>query len=449
MFPAPQPPRAHPWRTAFAAAALAILCVVLLQPLFLGSLYFARQHTDLDPIRKHIVAAFDRGVLGEDEVPRQLIHRSGHQFTECAALHLSIDDEPNTLTTVLMPQLQGPYVGPCGELSKTARGIATAERTDYSRYWHGYRLWLWPMLERLDVDTMRFINAGIVIAALALFFVALRETLGPVPGLILFVVLMSLTDIWRIWRITPHWISMIVILAGSAGFAMMHRRWRSDYAAIVAAAALGAIFNFVDFLINPPMMPMFLSFFVLAIAAREPSERLSLAPLPLAALVALAWFGGYAFTWAAKWALALWFATDKGATWSDIAGQIALRLYGQEKDGPVRIIPLWPTVQMIAKSFVSGGVVFVAVIAAAVLTHVRNRWATFDTRLYLILMSPTLIPIVWFEVLNNHTQTHQNFTYRSEAAALAIMFAVLLIASGAPATLRELWNEMKAGFRRS
>jgi hypothetical protein len=436
--------------SAFSAALAALACVILLQPLFVGSLVFVRSHTDLEPIRRNIVAAYEQGVLGVDEVPRLLIHRGGHQFTECVALQLSLDDENNILKAALEPQLHSRYINPCSELLRTAVGIATSERTDYSRYWHGYRLYIWPMLEHVGLASMRFINAFILLVVLVYFFRSLRIVIGPTPATILFLVLMSLTDIWRIWRITPHFLSMVVILAGTGLFAKMYVRHRNPTLAIILAAVLGSVFNFIDFLINPPMMPMFLSFIVLA---AEPihnphlMRRQVLDALWLPGLTALSWFGGYALTWAIKWFLAVWFSGNAAQTMSTIYAQIITRLHGHEVGGNVPMIPLLPTVEMIVQSFISVGSITVAILAAAIIVHVRQNWHSFDRRRFFILMTPTLIPITWFELLSQHTQTHSHFTYRSESAAIAILFAAAAMAMPAQLTLKLLLRNLRSGPR--
>jgi hypothetical protein len=423
------------------AALAAIICVFVLQIVFVFSLTFVRSHTDLAPIRSHITEAFKQGVLSADERPRLLIHRYGHQFTECAGLHVSIDDEPDALKAALSPQLHSKYVGPCGELERSAAGIATDDRTDYSRYWHGYRLYIWPLLEHVSLQTMRFINAGILLAALIYFFSGLRRAIGVTPAVVFFVVLMSLTDIWRIWPITTHSLSMTIILAGSALFAHVYSRHRDLPMAIVLAAILGAVFNFFDFLINPPMMPMLLAFIVMAVElknAPQLSRSLNLSALSAAGLTALSWFGGYALTWMTNWLLAVWLAADPAKAGNIIIKQIMLRLYGWEHDSPVPIYPLVPTFTMIVQSFISTGSVAVAILAAALFIHVRENWAAFDRRRFLLLISPAIISILWFEILNNHTQTHSHFTYRSESAALAMGFAAVLMAMPGQTTLTSL-----------
>jgi hypothetical protein len=436
--------------SAFTAALMALASVILLQPLFIGSLVLVRRNTDLEPIRRNIVAAYEQGVLSVDEVPRLLIHRYGHQFTECVALQISLDDDKNILNTALEPQLDSQYVRPCAKLLQNAVGMDTNNRTDYSRYWHGYRLYIWPMLEHVSVASMRFINAFILTAALVYFFRSLLIVIGPIPATILFLVLMSLTDIWRVWVITPHFLSMVVILVGTGFFAKTYARHRNPTHAIFLAAVLGAVFNFIDFLINPPMLPMFLSFVVLAAQPTDnpyPRQRQLFDTLRLPGLTALSWFGGYALTWMTKWFLAVWFSDNAERTISIISAQIILRLHGQEVGRPVPMIPLLPTIEMIVQSFISVGSITAAVLAAAIILHMRRNWASFNRRKFFILISPTLIPIAWFELLSNHTQTHSHFTYRSEAAAIAIFFAAAVMAMPAQLSLKSLLKNL-GGKRR-
>lgn len=439
-----------PIRKVFAAATLAIVCVLVLQAVFVASLTVVRGHTDLARIRAHITSAFADGVLDNDERPRLIIHRYGHQFTECTALHLAIDDQADPLKAAMLPQLHSKYVGPCGELERSAAGIETGDCTDYARYWHGYRLYIWPMLEHFRLQNVRFVNAALLLAALVFFYAGLRGAIGSTPATLFMIVLLSLTDIWRMWNITTHALSTMIILAGAGLFARIYGASRDPTRAIVLAAILGAIFNFTDFLINPPMMPMLVAFIVIAVELRDVPRltRPIVQPtLGAAGLVALAWFGGYALTWASEWTLAAYLSADSSKTWGTIFKQIALRVNGTESDSVVPIYPLVPTLTMIVQSFISVGSIFVALLAAALLVHARRHWAAFDWRRFLLLSSPTLIAALWFEILNNHTQTHSHFTYRSESAAIAIVFAAFAMATAAPVSTRSLLTGLWTAVR--
>jgi len=58
-----------PGRSIVLSAFLAVAIVILLQPLFVFSLVWMRNHTDLQPIRAHIAQAFDQGVLNYGDTP--------------------------------------------------------------------------------------------------------------------------------------------------------------------------------------------------------------------------------------------------------------------------------------------------------------------------------------------------------------------------------------------
>ena len=433
------------FRRIAVAGFLAIGLVLLLQPLFVGLLVGTRVTADLPAIRVHITQAFADGYLAVNEKPIRFMHGGGHQFTECAGLLVAIDPERDPLMAALHPIMHSPYVGPCGEVESLARGVASDKRTDYARYWHGYRGYLWPMLSVFSLETMRMVNLVLLYAATACYFFGMRRALGATPALLFFIVQMSLTDIWRMWNITTHSLSMMLILAGSGLFAFVYPRTRNLTLAIVMAAAFGAVFNFIDFLVNPPLMPMLLAFIVMATELRRPvpvEKRIVVPALLMAGFVALAWFGGYGLTWATEWTLAVLISPDSQQAGLSIVKQIALRLYGVEADSVVPMYPLIPTLTMILQSFISVGSVVVAALAAAMFVFLRANWPVFEWRRFLLLSSPTLISMAWFEILNNHTQTHSHFTYRSESAAIAIIFAAALLATNAPATLRSLIGEL-------
>jgi hypothetical protein len=438
-----------PWLTILLSAALAFAITVVLQPLFVLALVQSRSHTDLEAVRGHLREAFDQGVLADSERPALALHRGGHQFTECIAHVVLLDRQTDAMRTAVFPLIHDGYrsVSPCEELHKLVNGPPPAAVTDYARYWHGYRIYLWPLLEHFSLAAVRLINAILLLAAVIACYLGLRAVIGMTPAAVFIVVLLSLTDLWLAWRISTHAVSLAFILLGGAAFALLYERWRNPYLAVAFAAACGAIFNFLDILVNPPMMPMLLAFIVLAAPERPAGSH---APQPLgagwlAALVALSWFGAYGLTWGTKWALAAWYSPTPAATWGETLAQIVARLHGHEIGHPAILsIPLLPTFRMFGKAFLSFGVVVVIVLAIAIYRYVRDNRAAFDRRRFLILISPLLIPIVWFELLSNHTQTHQNFTYRSASAALAIMFAAALLATAQPATLGQLF----AGLRR-
>ena|SRR5258705_1562964 len=68
-----------------------------------------------------------------------------------------------------------------------------------------------------------------------------------------------LTDLWQMWKFTENALATVIISSGAALFA---GKLRNGNTPIVAAAVMGSIFNYVDFLTNPPWQPMLIAFVV-------------------------------------------------------------------------------------------------------------------------------------------------------------------------------------------
>jgi hypothetical protein len=72
--------------------------------------------------------------------------------------------------------------------------------------------------------------------------------------------------------------------------------------------------------------------------------------------------------------------------------------------------------------------VLVAIVAGVAVTWRRgDHRATWPTRL--IIAAPALIPLIWFEVLRNHSLVHPLFVYRSLAVSAGIVALALLVGS--------------------
>jgi hypothetical protein len=293
------------------------------------------------------------------------------------------------------------------------------------------------MLGNLSLRQVALVNALALVVAAAIFFIGLWAALGILPATVFFVVFLALTDVWRIWVITTHALSMALIFAGVGIFALVHRTTKDADIAIVLAAVFGSLFNFVDFLVNPPLMPMLLSFVVIAIERTmigtrssqpigKPPER------PLGVLTAASWFGGYGLTWITKWVLATCLSDHPGQTAVTILKQIAFRIDGLEQGSRMILLPLIPTIEMFGTALVSFSAIVVVIIAIPILIHTHEHRSGFQRCNFNSLISPTSISFVWFELLDNHTQLHPRFVYRSASAAIAILLTAMVIANKTP-----------------
>jgi hypothetical protein len=421
------------FRLTFWPLCASVLVVLLLQPIYFSSLASLGSIVSRERTVQHLSAAFDASVLSDDGNPRSLIFKGGEQLAECLSLGIGL----NQVETAWQTAISGSYpvsgdTHACHGLHQTVSGAETAWRP-YFRYWHGYRVILAPLAAAFPLWFVKLINALMVAAACGLLWMTLRKFCGTAVATIFLLSFVCLSDVLFIWRTSPHSISLAYILAGASLFAATLQRDWAARGLIVLSAVLGSAFNFIDFLINPPMMPMLLAFFVLLTDRRDAGL--------LALAVVFAWFGGYAETWLAKWVLAYLAMPGSAAVVSDILSNVENRTVGAFNG--VYLVPLAATVRGFLRSMNRGGVIVALLIAVAV-AHYAATASRIDWRRALWLCAPVLFTVLWFEALSSHTQFHLTVSSRSAAMAIAIVLSAMVISMQRRPSLPELWAQLQA-----
>jgi hypothetical protein len=419
------------FRLAFWPLSAAILVVLLLQPVYLVSLVALKFIAPPDRIAGHVKAGFEQGVLSPDGAPKPLIWRGGEQLTECLSLGVGLNPAETAWQAAIVesyPTIENTHA--CEGLRRAVTG-APVNWQPYFRYWHGYRVVIAPLTALFPLWLLKMINVLAVAGGCVLLWRALRSRCGEAVATIFLLTFLCLSDVLFVWRTTTHSLSLAYILAGESLVAAALRRNWTPASLIVLSAALGSGFNFIDFLVNPPLMPMLIAFFVLL------SERRDAGLLAFAAV--LAWFGGYAETWLAKWAIAYLSAANPAAVVSDVIGTIEIRTVGAFNG--VYLFPLAATLRAFLRAASRVGVIVPALIALALARHAAAG-SPIAWRRALWLWTPALVAVLWFEALSSHTQYHLTVSARSAAAALAMMLAAIVIAMPRRPSIRELWGEL-------
>ncbi|MFI4960357.1 MAG: hypothetical protein ACHP82_02765, partial [Hyphomicrobiales bacterium] len=289
-----------------------------------------------------------------------------------------------------------------------------------------------PLVTLFPLWFVKIINALVVAAACAALCIALCKRGGAAVATIFLATFLCLSDVLFIWRTSTHSISLAYILVGSSLFAIaLQRDWAPRYL-IVMAAVMGSAFNFIDFLVNPPMMPMLIAFFVL-LANRRDAGMLALATV-------IAWFAGYAETWVAKWLLAYLAMPSSAGVVSDILSTIEVRTVGALNG--VYLVPLAATLRAYLRALSRFGVIVPILILLAVV-HYAATVSRIDWRRALWLCSPALVSLLWFEALSSHTQFHLTVSSRSAAMAFAIFLSAMVMSMQRRPSLPELWAQLQ------
>ena len=275
---------------------------------------------------------------------------------------------------------------------------------EYGKYWHGYQVFLRPLLTIMDYSGIRVLN-GILLSILviiALMLLARQLSVGIATCLVMSMVMVHSGVIpWSLQFSTCYYIalvSMIALMAFKGLSATQHRL-------MLCFFAIGAVTSFFDFL-TTPVMTLGLPLTVMVLK----DERLSRVR-PVLALCAV-WAVGYALMWASKWGMAYLLVGYNPL--EEVSGSVQLHSVGQEA-GPVwaywqkllvMFLGRWSPLSM--SGLLRWGVV--AMLAIPALLAARGHWAFNRYRVLLLL---AMLTPLWYVVVAHHSYTHFFITSRA------------------------------------
>jgi hypothetical protein len=401
---------------------VAVLLVLALQPIYLAALMAVDYVAPADRRAAHLLAAFDAGELDREDKVVPPYNKGDDWDVECVALSIGLEPGASPFHNAVAsarPTPATPTV--CAALAAAAMRAPDVTWLPYFRYWHGYRIVIDPLVAWLPLKAVRLLMLVLLIAALTFFSVETTWLAGRPAAPAMAVPIVVMTDIWYMWIITADSVSTIFILGGAAWFARSIRNGATDRALIVSAAVMGSVFNYIDFLLNPPWQPMLLACLVLA----APPRRIDRHRLLICAAVLAAWGCGYALTWVSRWIIAAAILPDGLAVLRDIAAVVRYRIDGDEG-------------QLVSHRLLAPSARALAVIVwqvwhtdwaavLAMLTPALLPAHAVEPRRFAALAVPAAIPFVWFELMSNHTQIHATIVCRPIASSVGILLAAWIL----------------------
>ena len=255
---------------------------------------------------------------------------------------------------------------------------AGAQRTDapalvpfsYARYWHGYLIWLRPLLLVTDITGVRVVQYLVLAALFAAVAVLLRRRCGLRAAVWFAVSQLLVTAFWA-----PHQVQFFTCFAVAyAGCVWVLAKPRRSDDVCLALLVLGVVTSFCDLLVTPVLtlgLP-------LVCWLLEPQQRLRAGTRQCGIVVggSLTWGVGYLLCWASKWVLA-----------GLVTGQ-----------------------NVIADALHQVGVLAVVLLLALFAASIRDRQQLARA---LPLGLCALMTPAWFIVLRTHSIQHGWFTWRA------------------------------------
>lgn len=335
--------------------------------------------------------------------------------SECIGLSIGIfrnDDEPvsNFRKTVEAESLLG-----CEPLLYWLEKGETNASLDYYRYWHGYLIVARPLLSVLSYNDVRGILFTLSVGLLGLLAWRVGHHHSALAGLSVLLPFMFLNGLGY-WIVVTKAVGWFVIVIAS----LYVVRQKNDDPPLLAFFFAGAATVVLDFL-NAPLlslaMPAFLWFFFRS--ARSFSDNLKI-------FLAMSgfWFAGYIGLWIAKFMVAS--LVLDGPVWADVIGSVTNRLRGQSHyiDSFLPGMALYKNLASL-KTLWGPATIIMFVVAPLLSARGRQGFITVwrDQKILVVIAA---VPLLWLELLSNHSQIHAAFTHLNFAPALMLSSLCLL-----------------------
>lgn len=313
-----------------------------------------------------------------------------------------------------------------------------AQRTDapalepfsYARYWHGYLLWLRPLLLATSYTGVRMVQYIALFALLAVVLVRLRRRCG-LRAAVWFAVSQLAVSVWFVPHQVQYFTCFFIAYAGCAWVLAKPRR--SDVLCL-GLLVLGTATAFCDLLVTP-ILTLGLP---LACWLLEPQQRLR-GGVPQCALAvggSLCWGTGYALCWASKWVLAG--AVTGQNVLADALHQAEVRTtadtwHSMELTWRNIFVFLYDTLN--SRHLFWPALVVLAALIALFILSVRSKAAL--VRALPLALTACMTP-AWFVLLRTHSIQHGWFTWRALGLTLFAGLAFLYYACDLRAARRRL-----------
>ncbi len=304
------------------------------------------------------------------------------------------------------------------------------EPFSYARYWHGYLIWLRPLLLVLTYGQVRIVQYLVWIVLIGALLWRLWRVCGWRPA-----VWFALSQAAVTAFFAPHQVQFFTCFAvGYAACLWVLAKPRTAAALAVGLVAVGACTAFLDLLVTP-ILTLGLPLTVWLLDPRTPGGS---SPRRCGAVLggAVCWGGGYGLCWACKWALA-GLITGQNVL-GDALHQAAVRTSADTWHG---IELTWPNIFRFVYDTLNGKGLFWPLVAVLVLALVAVALCVRDRRALaraLPLLLAALSAPAWLALLRTHSIQHGWFTWRSLGVTVFAGFAFLHTAC----SLRAGWRRL-------
>ena len=295
------------------------------------------------------------------------------------------------------------------------KSIEFTKIVDYPRYWHGFLVVLKPALFFLTYKKILFFNTFLQVAlSLFICFLMVKRNLSHyvIPYLITYLMLMPEALARCLQFSTCYYLFSLSIVF----LLVVPDRIRGKHAALVFFY-IGMLTSYFD-LLTYPLVTLGLPAAFLVVMQKQQMEFLRLVE------IVFTWFVGYLGMWASKWVVASCFL-EKNVI-ADALDKVALRMSDSSSVSVVNFTISQSIVENYKFfSFTPATLLlllFLFVLFVLVARKIKSI-ASVNYKRFLPYVLVSIMPIVWFSFVLNHSCVHVFFTNKiCSISVMAILF---------------------------
>ena len=291
------------------------------------------------------------------------------------------------------------------------------ETSSYGRYWHGYLLYLKPLLMVLNYGQIRYLVGGVqfaLLVAVLYLFVKKQKEMHMIPFVAAYLFLNPAALSLSLQYFPASVLTMlqfVVILMQEDKYRNNPMRW------IFHFFIVGGLIAYFDFLTYPLLtlgMPL-----VFLLAENRKSLKADIISFVCSCV---SWGIGYVAMWGSKWILGS-LLTEENII-ADAFESVLLRAGATESEAQVSAL------ETIIKNIGANklGILF-AVVAflCIVLSGIVKKSTINLKKAHIAILLCAVLPFMWYVVISNHSYIHFWFTYRILAISI---YSILIFAMG-------------------
>ena len=331
-----------------------------------------------------------------------------------------------------VPRAAGVDGAPMESLEEYLEGERDVERTEYSRYWHGYLLFLKPLLYFFNYEQIRIIN-GCVQAVLLLWiaceFFKKRMFRGFVAFVLAVLGMFPVVFPRSLQFSTVFYIGNIALLLCLKN----HERWKRRDLYPVFFFITGMCTSFFDFLTYPLYtfgMPIVL---YLVFESEADGCKRFFSVIKYGTF----WATGYALMWVGKWIVGSLLTGENFYTkaFETVAVRMSSEVYGET---PSRIMAVLRNGYIYANK---AGVFLAVVLIIWIGSCIWRAHGKIKADRVLMMVFAACMPVVWYLLISNHSYAHYWYTFRALSISIfALAMIPECINRRAPEEKSVTWN---------